>query len=437
MQILSMIFYTAVTLGVLIFIHELGHFLAAKMTGMRVDRFSIGFPPRAFGKKIGDTDYCISWVPLGGYVKIAGMVDESMDTEFLSREPQEWEFRSKPLWARMLVLSAGVIMNILLAIVIFWGIAYTTGKLSKETTTVGYVLPASPAEQAGFVSGDRILAINGTPVKVWEDVDNQVYVENLGNTMAFEVARGDSTIRLTAAARSLQESNEKPFGIVEAYTVTIISSVENRMPAESLGLTSGDTILTIDGKAIGYPDVVTKIKQHRGSAITLTWKRGDRVLSGNTVVTGEGRIGIGIQPTYTGPVKRVQYSLLGAFPEGLKKTGESIYLFYLTVSKIAAGKASIKESFGGPIAIAQLATQSASYGISSFLGFMALLSMSLATINILPFPALDGGHIAMMLFERIFRREIPQRAKIVIQQTGFILLLLLMAFVIYNDISRF
>jgi regulator of sigma E protease len=437
MQILSMIFYTAITLGVLIFIHELGHFLAAKLTGMRVDRFSIGFPPRAFGKKIGDTDYCISWVPLGGYVKIAGMVDESMDTEFLQNAPQSWEFRSKPLWARVFVISAGVIMNVLLAICIFWGIAYTSGKLSKETTTVGYILPSSPAEQAGFLAGDSITAVNGTPVSVWEDVDNLVYVENLGNAMVFDVLRNGATVHLSAAARAIQESSEKPFGIVEAYTVTVISGVESKMPAESLGLKTGDTLLTLDGKAIGYPDVVTTIKQHKGKSLAFVWKRGDKTLSGITTVTPEGRIGIGIQPTYIGPVKRIHYSLFTALPEGLKKTGESVYLFYLTISKIAAGKASIKESFGGPIAIAQLATQSANYGLPSFLGFMALLSMSLATINILPFPALDGGHLAMMLFERIFRREIPHRAKIIIQQAGFILLLLLMAFVIYNDISRF
>jgi regulator of sigma E protease len=437
MQILSMIFYTAVTLGVLIFVHELGHFLAAKLTGMRVDRFSIGFPPRAFGKKIGDTDYCISWIPLGGYVTIAGMVDESMDTEFLGNEPQSWEFRSKPLWARIFVISAGVIMNVLLAVFIFWGIVYTTGKFSKETTTVGYVLPASPAEQAGFRTGDSIVAVNGIPVSVWEDVDNLVYVENLGNEMVFDVHRSGTTVHLSTPARTIQESNEKPFGLVEAYTVTVISGVESRMPAESLGLKSGDTLLAINGKAIGYPDVVATIKQHKGMSIGFSWKRGVKTFSGSTTVTPEGRVGIGIQPTYIGPVKQIQYSLLAALPEGLKKTGESVYLFYLTISKIIAGKASIKESFGGPIAIAQLATQSANYGLASFLGFMALLSMSLATINILPVPALDGGHLAMMLFERLFRREIPHRVKIIIQQAGFILLLLLMAFIIYNDISRF
>ena len=139
MVILSTIFYFIITIGILVLVHELGHFLAAKLFRMRVDIFSIGFPPRAFGKKIGETDYCMSWIPIGGYVKIAGMIDESMDTEFLKNEPQPWEFRSKPKWQRAIVLSAGVMMNILLAIVIFWGIIYYEGKTIRPITEIGYV----------------------------------------------------------------------------------------------------------------------------------------------------------------------------------------------------------------------------------------------------------------------------------------------------------
>src|SRR4030042_6568318 len=137
MQFLETLFYFIVTLGVLVFVHERGHVLAAKLSGMRVDRFSLGFPPRAFGKKIGDTDYCVSWLPIGGYVKIAGMIDESFDTEYLSRPPEPWEFRAKPIWQRMFVISAGVIMNLLLAELIFWGINYTQGKIVRETTEIG------------------------------------------------------------------------------------------------------------------------------------------------------------------------------------------------------------------------------------------------------------------------------------------------------------
>ena len=154
-----MIFYTGITLGVLVFVHEFGHFIAAKLSGMRVDRFSIGFPPRAFGKKVGDTDYCISWLPLGGYVKIAGMVDESMDTDFANTEPQPWEFRAKPMWKRMVVICAGVVMNLILAVIIFWNIHYVRGKDTMETTEIGYVADSSAAQRAGILPGDHVFSM--------------------------------------------------------------------------------------------------------------------------------------------------------------------------------------------------------------------------------------------------------------------------------------
>jgi len=437
MQVLNMIFHTAVTLGALIFIHELGHFLAAKLTGMRVDRFSIGFPPRAFGKKVGDTDYCISWVPLGGYVKIAGMIDESFDTEFADQEPQPWEFRAKPMWARMLVISAGVFMNVLLAIVIFWFISYTNGKVYKETTEIGSIVNETPAARAGFQAGDRILAVNGAPVTYWEEIENSIYIENLGNSIAFDIERKGQRLSLVTPAQDLKNLPEKPFGIVEAYTTPTINAVESGMPAQRMGLKAGDVITAIDQSPVSYAQVVAAIKLHAGSPITLQWKRGDTLLTGSTTVTKEGRIGISIQGVYTGPVKHLQYSFLGALPQGIKQSWESVYLFYLTISKIIAGQTSIRDSFGGPIAIAQLATQSAERGTASFFGFMALLSMSLAILNILPIPALDGGHLLILLLEKVFRREIPYKVKLIIQQAGFILLLAFMAFVIYNDISRF
>ena len=184
-----MVFYALLTLGILVFIHELGHFLAAKLMGMRVDRFSLGFPPRAFGKVIGDTDYCISWVPIGGYVKIAGMVDESFDTEFLDKEPEPWEFRAKPLWARVFVITAGVIMNTLLALGIFWYVHYSQGKQINLTTTVGYVLDGSASQKAGILPGDKIIAINGKAISYWEEIPTTIYLENIGNDITVNVER--------------------------------------------------------------------------------------------------------------------------------------------------------------------------------------------------------------------------------------------------------
>ncbi|HMD14359.1 MAG TPA: RIP metalloprotease RseP [Bacteroidota bacterium] len=432
-----MIFYTGITLGVLVFIHELGHFLAAKMTGMRVDRFSIGFPPRAFGKKIGDTDYCISWVPLGGYVKIAGMVDESMDTEFVNREPEPWEFRSKPMWARTFVLCAGVAMNVLLAIIIFWCIHYTQGTFIQATTEVGYVAEGSAPDLAGLKSGDQILSINNTPVHQWEEVQDVMYIENLGNDLSLTVEREGKQVPIFIPVRGRKSPADVQSEIGVAHTESIIQDVMSNLPAEQLGLKAGDILLTLNGKQISWPAIVTLIKQNAGKEITLAWKRGDQLLSGSTTVTNEGYIGIHIGGRYVGPSKQIQYTLLQAFPEGLKDIGQTVSLFTLTIGKIFAGKATVKESFGGPVAIAQMATQSAESGFLVFIWFMAQLSMSLAILNILPIPALDGGHLLLLVIEKIFRREIPHKVKLAIQQAGFILLLAFMAFVIYNDISKF
>ena len=192
MTILSTIFYFIITIGILVLVHEMGHFLAAKFFGMRVDTFSLGFPPRAFGKKIGETDYCISWIPIGGYVKIAGMIDESFDTEFLNKEPQPWEFRSKPIWQRMIVISAGVIMNLLLAIFIFWGIIFHQGKMIRPVTEIGYVAPNSPAAKSGLHIGDKIVSINNHPVKQWDEIESMLYIESVTHDLTIQVHRSDT-----------------------------------------------------------------------------------------------------------------------------------------------------------------------------------------------------------------------------------------------------
>src|ERR1041385_948498 len=410
MEALNMIFYTGLTLGVLIFIHELGHFLAAKLTGMRVDRFSIGFPPRAFGKKIGDTDYCISWVPLGGYVKIAGMIDESFDTEFLNAEPQPWEFRARPMWARMLVISAGVIMNILLAISIFWGVNYSRGKVIDETTTVGFVVEGSAAEKAGLQADDRILSINGKQVTHWEEVQSAIYQDNFGNDISLNCERGGGQVQIVDPWKNIPDPSEQSFGIVEEHTVAVVPSVEPGKPAEKLGLKGGDVILSLNDIPVTNEYQVIKIvRQSAGKELKVTWKHDDKVLSGRTVPNETGRIGIVIGNSYTGPRTHINYSLIQAFPEGLKEFALWSKLSAASIVQIVKGKASFKESVGGPIKIAQLATQSAKYGVLSYLTFMAILSMSLAFLNILPIPALDGGHLIMLVYEKVFRREIPHK----------------------------
>jgi regulator of sigma E protease len=435
MQFLETVFYFVVTLGVLVFIHELGHFLAAKLFGIRVDRFSIGFPPRAFGKKFGDTDYCVSWVPIGGYVKIAGMIDESFDTEFINNAPEPWEFRSKPVWQRMIVMVAGVVMNIFLAVAIFWGINYSQGRSVRETTTIGYVLDDSPAARAGLRSGDRVVSINDQPIKNWDDILTGVYIETLGRDITMVIARGGVEQSIFIARSAVPDPGQTPFGIVPEKTNVVVTTVEPGMPADKIGMKMGDVIVHLDTMAIRYDGRVRDVvKAHAGKRLFVEWRRGETVMHDSTTPTADGRIGIGFTAQYDGVISRVEYSLPAAFWQGAKDVINVSGLFVQQMWQIVTGKAALKDSVGGPVRIAQMATQSAEHGIVTYLGFMALLSMSLAILNVLPFPALDGGHLVILLYEWIFRRDLPVKVKIGIQKAGFVLLLVFMAFVLYNDL---
>ena len=437
MEILSTIFYFIITIGILVLVHELGHFLAAKFFKMRVDTFSLGFPPRAFGKKIGETDYCISWVPIGGYVKIAGMIDESFDTEFLNKEPQPWEFRSKPIWQRMIVISAGVIMNLLLAVFIFWGIIFHQGMTIRPVTEIGYVLQNSPAAKAGLLVGDKIVSINNHPVKQWDEIERNLYTESVANDLAIQVQRSGADKIILIRRSELPDFSEERFGILPSGLLSVITLVEHGKPAEKIGLQPGDTILAVNGANVSFGSLQETIRSNAGKEIMLSWAHGDRQMSALVTPNTEGRIGIAHEPAYRGPMIHKQYSFLEALPVGIGELKTTSILFLSNIYQLATGKASLSKSMGGPIKIAQLAKRSADNGVLEFFGFIALLSISLALLNILPFPALDGGHLVFLVYEAVFRREVPNKVKIALQQAGFILLLVFMAFVVYNDVVNF
>jgi regulator of sigma E protease len=438
MQILETALYFVIVLGVLVFVHELGHFLAAKLFGMRVERFSIGFPPRAFGKQIGETDYCVSWIPIGGYVKIAGMIDESFDTDFLQKDPEPWEFRAKPLWQRIIVLGAGVFMNILLAVAIFWGINVVQGKTVRDTTRIGYVQEGSAGAAAGIQVGDSVVAINGSAVATWEDLLGNVFIESMSGDVTLSVLRNGQPASLVIPKGSLPENDPGALGVSPAKPGIRVSSVESGNPADSVGIRAGDVIIRLAGQAVSSDSTMIRIvRAHANTPLTVEWMRGDTLMSATLVPTSKGRIGIGFDPLYGLSVRRVQYSFFEAFPQAL---GDVVNYTALTVQQIwnvVTRKTEFSQSVGGPIRIAQLATQTAELGILPFLWFMAVLSISLAFLNILPFPALDGGHILILLIEGVMGRELPVKVKLGIQRAGFFLLIAFMVFVLYNDIMKF
>ncbi|HEY9164753.1 MAG TPA: RIP metalloprotease RseP [Candidatus Kryptonia bacterium] len=433
---LTYILYFIITVGILVLVHEFGHFIAAKSFGMKVDTFSIGFPPRAFGKKIGETDYCISWIPIGGYVKIAGMVDESFDTDFMNNPPQPNEFRSKPMYQRMIVVSAGVFMNFLLTFAVFYGINLSNGKIFHSTTVVGYVNPESVEGKSGFLSGDSLVSINGKSVGNWEDVESQFYLEDVASPLAVRVIRNGNPVALTVAKGAVKP--EEPIGLFPAHMRAVIDAVDLAMPASKAGMKPGDIVSSINGQAItSSGQLAEMIKQNKGRLVSIQVQRQKETKQISVTPNSDGLIGIRIGGEYTGPVQTFSYNVISAIPAGYDQTVGATKLLIESIARIATGQVSFTKSVGGPIKIAQLATQSAELGLVSFLGFMALLSISLAVLNILPIPALDGGHLAFLVYESIFRKEVPTKIKLYAQQFGFALLLLFMAFVIYNDIAHF
>jgi regulator of sigma E protease len=453
MTILSTIFYFIITIGILVLVHELGHFLAAVACGMRAEVFAIGFGNRLFGwNKInkftfgslkndfdlqGHTDYRVALVPIGGYVKIAGMIDESMDTEFLKQEPQPWEFRSKPKWQRAIVLSAGVLMNLLLAVFIFWGIIYYQGRTIRPVTEIGYIAPNSPAAKAGLRVGDKFLSINNHPVNHWDEIESSLYTESVTKDLSLSLQRSGAPLDISIKKNDIPDISEERFGIFPVGYFAVVVTVEQGKPAEHIGLQPGDTILAVNEQTVGYGSLQEAIKAHAGKEISLSWKRGSQNMSALVTPTSEGRIGISLEIAYRGPVVQEHYSFLEALPIGIQELKFTSVLFLSNIYQLIVGKASLSKSMGGPIKIAQMAKRSADSGFIEFFGFIGLLSISLALLNILPFPALDGGHLVFLAYEAVFRREVPSKVKIVIQQTGFILLLVFMAFVLYNDVINF
>lgn len=454
MQFLDTLFYFVITLGILVFVHELGHFLAAKFCGMRAQVFALGMGYRLFGYNrvngfsfwtldenvdLGNhTDYRVAAFPIGGYVKIDGMIDESFDTGFTEKPPHAWEFRAKPMWQRMIVISAGVLMNVLLAILIFWGINYSQGRNIRDTTEIGYVVENSPAAKAGLIAGDKVLTINGDQISHWDMILNKVYIENNGRDLRFTVSRDGREVQLFLPHTLLPEPSDVSFGIIPANTEVVIATVEPNTPAEKLGLKSDDILLSLNGTPVKFNQkVVDLVKASVGKSLLVEWKRGTEIMKGIAVPTPEGRIGIALETRYTGPVTKLHYSIVQALPQGLKDIVNVTTLSFQQIWQMVTGRIAFTKNIGGPIKIAQIATQTAEHGVITYLGFVALLSISLAILNILPFPALDGGHLFFLVYEAIFRREIPVKIKLVLQRAGVALLLVFMAFVLINDIINF
>jgi len=293
LSIVTSALWVVLALTILVFVHELGHFLTAKYFGMRVERFSVGFPPTIFGRRYGDTEYAIGATPLGGYVKISGMIDESMDTDHVEKEPEPWEFRAKPVWQRIIVISAGVIFNIFLAILIFGGIRWVEGDtyIPAQNIEQVYVQEGSVAHDMGLRTGDHILQVNGKRFERFDQIASSSIVT--ADTLTVTVRRDGQTKRIVGppdiiTRLSRAQNNNEGFGI--GYIPPLIGGVQSGSPADSIGIRPGDRILAIGQDTVRFwPEMSALIQKTEGAPVTFRWRRADSLAAADTA-TGVARV---------------------------------------------------------------------------------------------------------------------------------------------------
>jgi regulator of sigma E protease len=455
LEILSYIFWVILAITILVFIHELGHFLFAKLFGMRVERFSVGFPPKIFGKQIGETEYVIGATPLGGYVKIAGMVDESMDTEFEGSEPEPHEFRAKPVWQRVIVITAGVVFNIILAFIIFAGLKMSYGDdyVPAANIEAVYVPDGTFAHDMGLRTGDRIVAVSGRPLERYNDL---LDVENLmADPMTVTVERNGEEHTFRGPDDIMTQLNRAGgFGI--SVHPSLIGEVMRDSAAEEAGILPGDRILSIDGEPVRFWLQITELLQETGGQpleVVVGRSVGDELIAPRTPEVVEtltvtpregpdGRFLLGVTVPTTEMLwaeygrEHQAYGAGEALVAGVNETWVTTKVIVTSLTRVFSGRENFRENVGGPIAIAQVTKQAAEAGAFFFWRIVAMLSITLAIMNILPVPALDGGHLMFLIYEGITRREPSLRVRMVMQQVGMIVLLAFMTFLIFNDILR-
>jgi regulator of sigma E protease len=438
-----------IVIGILILIHELGHFLVARWTGVGVERFSIGFGPVLLRWRGKETEYCLSAIPMGGYVKMLGEENPLEGGAALPYDPKK-AFALKPLWARFLIVFAGPGMNFVLAAVIVAAVLATAGR-PVWPAVVGRVVESSPSATAGLRSGDTIVAVNGLAVKYWEDVDRAVSASN-ARPLELSVKRGGSTLTVTVTPQQttiqdpiLRETKQTWDIGAGPQSVPQISSVGPGSPAASAGLQPGDVVLSIAGRRVfTAEDLVQTIRSRPGEPLPIEIEREGRRITltvtpnaeeektptGAMVKVGRIQAGIGSKA-----VSFVAYDPIRAVYYGAAWTMDMTVMTVKGFWKLVVGSID-RSNIGGPIQIASMAGQQAREGFGPLAMFTAIISVNLAVLNLLPVPMLDGGHLLFFVIEGVLGRPLSLRKREAAQQLGFVLLMLLMVYALYNDLVR-
>jgi regulator of sigma E protease len=440
-------FWFVVVLGVLVAFHEFGHFLMARWVGVRVLKFSLGFGPKLVGRQIGDTEYLVSAVPLGGYVKLFGEEDSDATTP----EEQRQSFSHQNLWSKVLIVFGGPGFNFLLAYLIFAGWLATGAPLfvpsfKDLTPDVEAMKPGSAADTAGLKVGDRVLRVNEKDISTRTELFEAVAKSN-GKPLTLDVRRGGQvkTLVVTPAASTVREDGKDvtvySLGIEE--TAPVVTAVMNGSPAMTAGLREGDRVVAIDGQGIHTwsqmtaivkesPNRPLKIEVQRdGQIVALTVTPALEKVSANGKTVEIGKVGV------SGPGRsliRAANPLLAAW-HGLEATWGWTELTAIGIYKMIAGEISSK-NIGGPLTIASISGEAGAQGMSSVVFLIAILSINLGVLNLLPIPILDGGHLLFFAIEAVLRKPLGDRQRELAQQAGFVLLIMIMVFAFWNDIQR-
>ena len=423
----------SVVLGIMVLVHEWGHFIVAKAFGVRVEIFSIGFGPRLWGRKKGDTDYRISGLPLGGYVKMAG------DNPLEERKGDPDEFLSKPRWQRALIAVAGPAMNIILSIVLIAGIYMHGSKepayLDQPMVLAG-VLPDSTAQKAGLAAGDHVVKINGASNPTWDRALLELMSTLPGHSLTLVVDRGGKEVSVTVPA---SQSMEDIFGY--PANRLLIGSVTPGMPAERSGIRPGDEVLKVNGNPLASgTEVPSLVEKSQGNPLDLEIRRGDRTIHlevrpqqmGVKNGVTQWQIGVGLQ---VGEVVDRRLPFGAAIAESVAMNALMARQVAFVVVELFRGHISLKQ-LEGPLGIARESGRAARQGVSELLKLMAMIGVNLAILNLLPIPPLDGGHILLLFIEGSIRRDLSIRVKERFVTVSMVFLLLVFAIVMYNDVLR-
>ena len=448
MDVMIMLAQLLLSLSFLVAVHEMGHLLAAKYFGMRVEQFSIGFPPKIWSFKKGETEYALSAIPLGGYVKISGMIDESLDTEAMKQPAQPWEFRAKPAWQRLIVMLGGIFVNVVVGVMIFIGLTFVLGDtyiLKDEVNKNGGFNVGPIGESIGLKTGDKIIKINGQDFTYFEDIINLETLLSTDGTYTIE--RNGELMDISIPADFIQKFNKKssPGTFLWMRVPPVVYEVVDSSLASRIGLKKGDHILEVNNTPIKYNDELISLVQAQrkdslnpqADSISFKVLRGAETLSFKEYFKGEKGIGYyaSAQPSkefLDKAEQRITYGFFESIPRGTERAFTTLAIQVKAFGKIVTGTLSPKKSLSGPIGIMQAFGNE--WDWARFWSLTGVLSLVLAFMNLLPIPALDGGHVMFLSYEIISRRKPSDKFLETAQKVGMIFLLALMVFIFANDI---